>query len=617
MQRMIFVIFASAFLLLCALAACAQAPQLVAEPVSAQAEISYATPTSKIRTASPTPAAPSATPTIVNLIPLPAVISGNVVDENGPIAGALVQLHGRPEQVVTDQHGSFQVSGISGTTPITVTAWSQGHYVGWTVLNPSAPDWKGPNGIKITLKIIPQTDNTQYPWFSFNGVKGTASCGLCHREYEEWQADAHSQSAKNIRFLTLYTGNNVQGDAGQATKWGTNGKALPPDPNLPYYGPGFQLDTPDRSGNCAACHTPVASKVANDVNCAWSGCHTDLTVERSAGRVKANTRPLVSSGDGAEGVTCDFCHKVSDVILDPATKLPLPDMPGILSMKLTRPEEGQQIFYGTLVDIPRRVSYLPLLERSEYCAPCHYGVFGGVVGVGKVTGGTLIYNSYGEWLESPYSDPTTGKTCQNCHMQVVDEKWFVFAQEGGLTRDYASLHEHYMPGASDQKLLQNSVSMKSTAQHSGNTLQVEVKITNDQTGHHVPTDAPTRSMILVVEAKDANGKRLVLKSGPVNPSWSGNYGGQPGKTFAKVLKDQWTGEMPTAAYWRPVEIIEDTRLAALTTDTTHYTFELPADQAAAIDVRLVFRRTFQQLAELKGFSDPDILMEQETIQVEK
>ena len=53
-----------------------------------------------------------------------------------------------------------------------------------------------------------------------------------------------------------------------------------------------------------------------------------------------------------------------------------------------------------------------------------------------------------------------------------------------------------------------------------------------------------------------------------NPAYSGNYAGQPGKTFAKVLRDEWTGETPTAAYWRPVTIVEDTRLAALATDTT-------------------------------------------------
>src|SRR5512133_950584 len=160
MQRKVFVIFAGVLLLFFALAACVQAPQLGAAAVSVQAvPPPAATPTgthtaAPEKAAKPSQAAPSATPTMVNLTPLPAVISGSVVDVNGPIAGAVVQLHGKPKQVVTDKNGSFKMDGLSGITPITVTAWSTGHYVGWTVLNPSAPDWKGPDGIKISLKFI-------------------------------------------------------------------------------------------------------------------------------------------------------------------------------------------------------------------------------------------------------------------------------------------------------------------------------------------------------------------------------------------------------------------------------------------------------------------------------
>jgi hypothetical protein len=238
-----------------------------------------------------------------------------------------------------------------------------------------------------------------------------------------------------------------------------------------------------------------------------------------------------------------------------------------------------------------------------------------VVGVGSVKGGTLIYNSYGEWLDSPYSDPKTGKTCQQCHMSVSSANWFVFAERGGLTRDYATLHDHYMPGASDEKLLQNSVTMTSVARREGDQISVEINITNDKTGHDIPTDAPIRSMILVVEALDANGKPLVLHQGPVNPAYSGNYGGLPGKTFAKVLKDEWTGEIPTAAYWRPISIVSDTRLAAFATDTSQYTFVAPTDGAVTIKARLIFRRAFQQLAEQKGWNDPDIVMEEATIVV--
>ena len=427
--------------------------------------------------------------------------------------------------------------------------------------------------------------------------------------------DAHSQSAVNPRFISMYTGSDVNGNPGQITELNQAGVALPLDPNQPYHGPGFQLDNPGRAGNCATCHTPQASTSPNNQNCSWSGCHTSLTIERSNGVIPKPAMPVSLKGIAAEGISCDFCHKIGDVTIDPKTKLPPPDMPGILSMRLYRPEDGQQLFFGTLVDVPRRDTYLPFLAQSEYCAACHYGVFGGVVGAGTVTDGTVIYNSYGEWLESPYSDPKTGKTCQQCHMPRSDADWFVYAERGGITRDYAELHDHTMPGAADEKLLQNSVTMKGTAQRKGDQIKVEVSIANDNVGHDIPTDLPIRSLILVVEALDENGNVLSLTEGPVNPAYSGNFGGLPGKTFAKVLKDEWTGEIPTGAYWRPVSIVEDTRLAALETDVTRYSFAASTNGAATIKVRLLYRRAFQLLAEQKGWNDADIVMEEVTIPV--
>lgn len=550
----------------------------------------------------------------VQQTPLPPTLSGTVTNADGPVAGAVVQIQATPNMAKTDENGVFTLSDIEWTQPIILTAWSAGHYVGWVELDPDTPDWLDEE-IVITLNPIPEVDNTDYPWFSFEGVEGSASCGLCHREYEEWQADLHSQSAINPRFITMYTGTDIEGHENQPVRWGTEGKALPPDLSLPYYGPGYQLDNPGRTGNCATCHTPLASTSPTNQNCSWSGCHTSTTIERSPNAIPQPASPLSLSGDAAEGITCDFCHKIGDVILDEETQLPLPDMPGILSMKLYRPAEGEQIFFGTLIDVNRRDTYLPLQAESAFCAPCHYGVFGGVVGVGTVTGGTVIYNSYGEWLESPYSDPDTGLTCQQCHMLPVDENWFVFPEEGGLERDYVELHNHTMPGAADENLLQNSVTMVSNAERVDDQIQVEVSITNDKTGHHIPTDAPIRSMILVVEVLDANGNVLELSEGPVNPDYSGNYGGLPGKTFAKVLRDEWTGEAPTGAYWRPVTIVEDTRLAALATDSTHYIFNSPDGGAVTVNVQLIFRRAFAELMEQKGWDDPDIIMEEMSIQV--
>jgi hypothetical protein len=519
-------------------------------------------------------------------------------------------------KTTTATDGAFTLREVQVTAPITVTAWTPGHYVGWVALQPDAPEITAGKLIRIMMKPHYTGDNLDYPWFSFEGVKGSQSCGLCHTQNPEWQADAHSKSAVNPRFLTMYEGSDVQGRQGTLTKFGNTGKALPPDPTQPYYGPGFKLDYPSRAGNCAACHTPLASKISNIQNCGWSGCHTTLTTERSRGAVPLGPSPLRLTGDAAEGITCDFCHKIGDVYLDPKTKLPPPDMPGILSYRLYRPAEGQQLFFGTFDDIPRRNTYLPLLQESAYCAPCHYGIFGGVVGAGHVTGGVVIYNSYGEWLDSPYSDPKTGQTCQDCHMPTVDYDYIVFPERGGMQRGGDQIHNHRMPGAYDEQFLQNAVTMTTTARLEAGQVVVDVSITNDKTGHHVPTDAPQRHMILVVAASDAPGRPLALRSGPQLPAWAGNYAGQPGQTYAKVLQDEWTGETPTAAYWRPVKIVADTRIPAFGTDHSRYTFALPAGSSGAtVEARLLFRRTFQKLMEQKGWTDEDVLMEQGRVEV--
>jgi len=559
---------------------------------------------------------PTDVPTqIPNLTPLPALLSGVVSDASGPVAGATVQIQGTPNTTMTVDNGAFAFSGITGTTPVILTAWSAGHYVGWTAVNPSAPDYKGGSGISIILKQLPTKDNSKYTGFTFEGMTGAAACGLCHREYPEWQADAHAQSAKNIRFITMYTGTDVNGDPGQVTQWNYDGTILPNDPSKPTHGPGFQLDNPGRAGNCATCHTPLASTTPNNQNCAWSGCHLSLTIEQANGVIGQPAIPVNLHGVAAEGITCEFCHKVGDVIIDPKTNMPYPDMPGILSMKLFRPTDASQdVFFGTLIDVQRQDSYLPLLSQSQFCSSCHYGVSGGVVGMGDVKDGTVIYNSYGEWLASPYSDPKTGLSCQDCHMPPANAKYMVFANRGGLVRNYAEMFDHTMPGASDTDLLTHAVTMTSNAQRSGDQLQVQVSIVNDHTGHDVPTDAPMRSMILVVEATDASGKTLTLTNGPVNPDYSGNYAKVPGKTFAKILKDNVTGEMPTSAFWRAVTIDSDNRLKPMETDTTNYSFAAPAG-AATIHVRLLYRRAFAELEQQKGWNDPDILMADETLQV--
>lgn len=519
-----------------------------------------------------------------------ASITGVVVDDHGPVSGATVRVQATDNVTKTLPDGSFSLSGLTPAQEIIVTAWAPGYYVGWTKTVP------GGDPVTIKLRSYYTTDNPEYNWFSFEGLEGSRSCGECMPvHYQEWLADAHSQSAVNPRFLSMYLGTDIYGNRSALTRYAFHkdyGRIpLRPDPDQPYYGPGYKLDFPDTAGNCATCHVPA---MAAKPGMAYAA------------------DPTKATGIALEGIFCEFCHKIGDVLLDPSTGLPYPNMPGVLSMRLYRPEADQQLFFGTFDDVTRRVSYLPLLEESAFCAPCHFGVFWDVV----------IYNSFGEWLESPWSDPETGKTCQQCHMPVTDATWFVLPEKGGLERPPGRIFNHQMPGAMSEELLQNAVTMTVEVLREEGEIKVTVRITNDKTGHYVPTDSPLRHLILLITVTDEQGRRLHQTSGPVVPDWGGvgdpeqgYYAGLPGKAFAKVLEELWTEISPTGAYWNPTRIVSDNRIAPFGTDVSEYRFLTPTGGKVTIDVKLFFRRAFKELMDQKAWGVPDILMEHEIVEL--
>jgi hypothetical protein len=519
-------------------------------------------------------------------------ISGKVSDETGPVAGAIVRLQATDNSTTTSIDGTFTLDRVTKRTSVTITAWAEGYYVGWTEASPGA------DTVLIILKRHYITDNPDYDWFSAEGDEGSRSCGHCMScAYDEWQGDAHSRSATNPRFLTMYNGTDVIGNRSPRTRYsstpGYSRRPLRPNTNQPYYGPGYKLDNPSTAGNCATCHVPAAAArpgryYAADVNDA--------------------------SGIDSEGIFCEFCHKIGEVELDPETQLPRENMPGVLSMKLFRPHGDEQLFFGPYDDVTRRVSYLPLQRESAFCAPCHYGVFWG----------TVIYNSYGEWLESPYSDPSSGKSCQDCHMPMTTETRFVLQEKGGLERPPGGIRSHTMPGAADQELLQNAVKLdvklEMTAHSESKQAVVTVTVTNDRTGHHVPTGSPLRHLILLVQATGPDGKPISQLDGPTVPDWcgvgdpaQGYYAGLPGTAYAKVLQDWWTEVAPTGAYWNQTRLLSDNRIAAFAADTSHLTFDAADHGEVTVNVKLLFRRAYISLMKQKGWKVPDILMAQQAL----
>jgi hypothetical protein len=532
------------------------------------------------------------------LPPTRIAITGTVFGAGDrPLSGATVRIQATVNQTLTDDQGRFMLVGLEAGTPVTVSAWKDGYYCAKDEqVTPPA------SGITFTMRLVQTNDNPAYQWIAPFGENSCYSCkpGVT----QVWlDNDAHGKSASNLRFLTMYNGTDVNGNQSPATRYGYSrdyGRIpLLPDLTQPYFGPGYKLDFPDTPGNCATCHTPGAA------------------IDAPYG-----IDPNTVAGVNKSGVHCDYCHKVADVKLNPVTGLPYPNMPGVLSQDIRRPfpedEDRYQIFFGTFDDdnVPMEDTYLPLLMKSQWCAPCHFAVFWD----------TVVYSSFGEWLASPYSDPQTGKTCQQCHMPaptMVNGQPLtnVAPGKGGVERDLLTIAAHTFPGASSTDLLQNAVTMTASAGFEGNSLVVNVRIVNDKTGHHVPTDSPLRQVILLVQASDGNGRSLSLTEGPTLADWmgigdpaQGYFAGLPGKVYAKVLQELWTEVYPSGAYWNPTRILSDTRLAAYASDTTHYVFAAPAGDVH-VDVRLLFRRAFKLLMEQKGWDAPDIEMARQTIEI--
>jgi len=533
-----------------------------------------------------------------SIFKIPDSISGLVVDEHGPISDATVRIQTTEIETRTDNLGRFTLPVQDPSIPLSITAWKSGYYIAGKY------DLKaGIKDIEIHLEKHAEIDNPAYSWLPslyHPGEGENQGCAECHSNQgtaishslpvDEWLLDSHSQSATNPHFLTMYNGQDVDGNQSPITRTGYSQDygtfPLSPDPSQPYYGPGYKLDFPETDGNCAACHTPAAS--VND---------------------PYGVDPTSVNGVAAEGVPCDFCHKIWDIKLD-RYGMPYENMPGVLSYEFRRPPEGHQLFIGPYDDVaPGEDTYSPLQGKSQFCAGCHFSSFWD----------TVIYNSYGEWLNSPYNDPDTGQECQDCHMLPAGNNIFALPEEGGLERNPETIFSHKMPGAASVELLQNSVSMDVSAEQKEDALFVTVSITNDRTGHHVPTDSPLRHLILLVNALDSSGSRLALLSGPTTPEWtgtgdptSGYYAGLPGKAYAKVLQEQWTQISPSGSYWNPTTVISDNRLAAFETDKSDFRFQF-TNGPIQVQVILLYRRAFIDLADQKSWDLSDIVMEEEVI----
>jgi hypothetical protein len=487
-------------------------------------------------------------------------IEGKVLklDDGSPVEGAIVTIRATTHRTTTDPDGSFSLPALKSEGDVEVTAWAPGYYIAYVLTSSPAED------LLLELRPYHTSDHAEYEWLDPTpSDEVDAACGNCHPMIlPQWTGNAHGGAISNDRFFSFYNGSTLSGER----------EALP----------GYLADFTGTSGNCATCHAP--------------GAAVDAPFDTDMNAVRDQT---------TAGIHCDFCHKVGGAYLNPRDDFPYENMPGVFSLLLLRPPQDDQIFIGPYPDIHDPDTYLPQMSESQFCAACHQFSFWG----------TPIYQSYREWLESSYSEE--GTTCQACHMPPSGDLHFASPDVGGLEHPAESIPSHFQLGLKDEAFMQETVDLEVAVEEGDNRIQVTVTLTNTGAGHHVPTDHPGRNMLLLVEAFDSDGGELELLDGGRVPTWGGDYAGQPGSGYAKVLRDVETGETPVVSYWKQTLIESDNRIAANASDKKVYTFQAPTGAALAgsykVEVWLIFRRLYQELAERYEWDVEDILIAHEEI----
>jgi hypothetical protein len=385
----------------------------------------------------------------------------------------------------------------------------------------------GPPAATLRLRPLPEEDHDGYAWVDPTpSSRDEQRCGNCHAEmYAEWKSSRHSRSATSRHFLGLYDD--------------------------------LLRDHPDGSGVCASCHAPTA-----------------------AGDAVFDLRQL--KGVAANGVHCDYCHKVRDLN---AGEVGLSH--GKFLLKTLRPREGQ-LFFGPLDDVDRgEDAHAPIYRDSRYCAACHEGVVFGV----------RVYSTYSEWRDSPAA--RAGQHCQHCHMKPTGRMTNIAPGHGGLHRDPATLGNHRFWDGSQLDMLRRSLRLDV----SRDGRRVTTRLVAENVGHRVPTGFIDRQLLLVVEAFDDGGKPIALTSGPILPAAAGDLAGRPGLVHARWPADT-EGRRPVP-FWRALPEVEDTRLIPHRADERVFTFVTPP---ARVRLRVLHRRFWAEVRDAKHWTDRDLVV---------
>ena len=316
------------------------------------------------------------------------------------------------------------------------------------------------------------------------------------------------------------------------------------------------------AGACVRCHSPIGARTGA---IPWGPFNID--------ELPAITR---------EGVGCDLCHTITAITaLSNAGFVLTPGKTKFGSLK------------NPVANGVHKSEFHPLYPTSEYCGSCHDLITDDGLGLETV---------FGEWRAGGFA--LTGKTCNECHMPAYQGP----AAVGGPTR---TLHDHRFIGAdvalidfpnkAEQlqrvtDLLRSALTVDFDVPDSavaGATLALQVRLTNDLTGHDVPSGVPfIRQIWLAVVVRDA-AATVIYASGDLdaNEDLKDANSAFPERdldlfnTQATMLRADST---PTGLTWE-ARYLTNPSIKPNETRTVNYAVDVPAGTAGPLQVEIKVR----------------------------
>jgi len=408
---------------------------------------------------------------------------------------------------------------------------------------------------------LPSADNgpaepVEISLFTPGAFQDPSECGACHREiYQAWAGSKHAASWINQFYQADYQLAN--------------------------------LETDDATGMfCGGCHAPVAMRTGQLPP--FDGSTFDNVARR--------------------GVSCDFCHTVSEVVEPYNVK------------NISTPGRVKRGPRGDTVSPTHQTLYSELHTDSRFCGACH--------NVRHPASGAIIIDTYDDWLAGPYAK--AGISCQDCHMTptpgVGKNPGRSSVIGGAKERDHVATH-FFVGGSSwmlarqgfdeHARMAEENLRAAATLDLSGRKteqgLELTVTVNNVGAGHKIPTGVTyIRQMWLEVTVKNERGE-TIFASGHTDE----NNSIDPKAVFFRKLFTDSSGRL-TNKSWLAEGIGYDRRIPAKGSDSETYRI---VGQGAAFTatVRLLYRSTNQETIDMyfpgQGLKVPSVEMAKATIEI--